>query len=55
MTNLGGQGFVLVCIVLVKVWAQCSGVDSPNEGEVNDGSRFRLHEAFQHPFQKMMG
>lgn len=55
MTNIGAQAIVVLLIVLVKLCTQCTGVDSPNEGEINDGSRFRLHEAFQPPFKKMMG
>jgi len=31
------------------------GADSSNEDEPSNSSYFRLHEAFQHPFQKMMG
>jgi hypothetical protein len=55
MTNLGGQAAVVLLIVLVKLCAQCTGVDHPNEGEINDGSKYKLHEAFQPPFKKMMG
>mmetsp|Transcript_13312 Transcript_13312/g.22610 ORF Transcript_13312/g.22610 Transcript_13312/m.22610 type:complete len:367 (-) Transcript_13312:1119-2219(-) len=55
MTNLGGQCFVVLLLVFIKIWAQCTGVDVPNDGELNNSSTWRLHEAFQHPFQKMMG
>jgi hypothetical protein len=55
MTNLGGQCFVMLCIVLIKVWAQCTGVDSPNDNEITASDTWKLHDAFKAPFQKMMG
>lgn len=55
MTNLGGQTIVLLMLVLVKVFAQFFGIDDQNDGEINKKSTFRLHEAFNYPFQKMMG
>jgi hypothetical protein len=50
MTNLGGQVFVMLCLVGIKFWAQCCGVDSPNDGEINNKSAWKLHEAFNYPF-----
>ena len=55
MTNLGGQCFVLLCLVLIKVWAQCTGVDSPNDNEITASDTWKLHDAFKAPFQEMMG
>ena len=46
---------MLLLLVGIKLWAQCCGVDSPNEGEINNKSNWKLHEAFNYPFQKMMG
>lgn len=50
VTKLGGQGFILFCLILLKLFAQCFGVDSSNDGEISNKSFFRLHEAFQYPF-----
>ena len=55
MTNLGGQAIVALLVLLIKIWAQCSGVDVNNENEISDGSTWRLHPAFQHAWQKLMG
>jgi len=46
MTNLGGQTIVMILLVAIKACAQCTGVDSPNDGELSNSSMFRLHEAF---------
>jgi len=46
MTDLGAQVFVLLVLVLIKIWAQCTGVDYPNENEIAASSKWRLHEAF---------
>jgi hypothetical protein len=40
----------MLLIVLTKLWAQCTGVDSPNDGELSSSSTFQLHEAFNYPF-----
>ena len=45
----------MLCLVGCKVFAQCCGVDSPNEGELSNKDTYKLHEAFNYPFQKMMG
>jgi len=55
MTNLGGQTLVMLALVGIKFWAQCCGVDSPNEGEISNKDTYKLHDAFNYPFQKMMG
>ena len=46
LTPLGAQAAVLLLVVLVKIWAQCTGLDSPNDGEISSSSSWRLHEAF---------
>ena len=46
---------MLLLIVLVKVWAQCTGADKPNDGDLSDSSTWRLHDAFLFPHQKLMG
>ena len=55
MPNIGAQCFVMLSIVLIKVWAQCTGVDSPNDNEITASDTWKLHDAFKAPFQKMMG
>lgn len=46
---------MMLSLVGIKLWAQCCGVDSPNEGEISNKDTYKLHEAFNYPFQKMMG
>ena len=55
ITQLGGQSCIIAALVVIKLLAQCTGVDSSNDGEISNRSFFRLHEAFHYPFQKMMG
>jgi hypothetical protein len=50
MTNLGGQTLVMLALVGIKFWAQCCGVDSPNEGEISNKDTYKLHDAFNYPF-----
>jgi hypothetical protein len=50
VTRLGGQAFIILALILLKLFAQCFGVDSSNDGEISNSSIFRLHEAFQYPF-----
>ena len=46
ITQLGGQAVILAVLIIIKLSAQCCGVDASNEGEVSNSSFFRLHEAF---------
>jgi hypothetical protein len=50
VTRLGGQACILGALILFKLFAQCFGVDSSNDGEISNSSIFRLHEAFNYPF-----
>ena len=53
LTPLGSQTMILFMIVILKIFAQCFGID--DEGELAKKSTFKLHDAFNYPFQKMMG
>ena len=33
LTPFGAQAAVLLLVLLIKVWANCVGLDSPNDGE----------------------
>jgi len=55
MTQLGGMGIIFLTLIMIKLFAQCLGVDSSYDDEPSNSSFFRLHEAFQAPFSKMLG
>ena len=54
ITNLGGVGCVLVCLLLIKLIAYIFGFDA-QDNDPNNQSYFRIHEAFQPAFSKMLG
>ena len=55
MTILGGISLILVSLIIIKGVFQCFNIDTQNEDEPSNNSFFRLHEAFQPAFSKMMG
>lgn len=55
MTSLGGQAIVLSCLIVLKLTTELLGADVADNDHPANQSYFRLHEAFQPAFSKMMG
>ena len=54
ITHLGGVGCILVALIVLKIFTYLIGADVSPQDEPTNQSYFRLHEAFQEPFQKML-